>query len=94
MAYVIALPCVDRMDQSCVQVCPVDCIAADPEVDRKFYIDPDGCIECGACETACDQHAIFPAWKLPSEWSAFATVDATFYADPETARAAVDQLVA
>ena len=30
MAYVIAEPCIDNSDQSCVAVCPVDCITADP----------------------------------------------------------------
>lgn len=94
MAYVIAQPCVDRMDQSCVEVCPVDCITADPGPDRKFYIDPDGCIECGSCESACNQGAIFPDWKLPAEWSVFASIDATYYADPEAARDAVEQFQA
>jgi ferredoxin len=49
MAYVIAAPCVDHTDQACVQVCPVDCIYGDPSVDRKLYIDPDACIDCGSC---------------------------------------------
>ena len=31
MAYVIAAPCVDHSDQSCVAVCPVDCIWGDLE---------------------------------------------------------------
>ena len=48
MAYVIAEPCVDHMDQSCVQVCPVDAISSEAGVDRKMFIDPQGCIECGA----------------------------------------------
>jgi ferredoxin len=90
MAYVIAEPCIDHMDQSCVAVCPVDCIASDPTADRKFYIDPAGCIECGACEQACPNKAIFRTDQLPSEWAAFTWVDATWYADPEQARAAID----
>ena len=28
MTFVIAEPCVDNMDQTCVSVCPVDCISA------------------------------------------------------------------
>ena len=68
MAYVIAQPCIDHADQSCVSVCPVDCISSDPGVDRKFYIDPDACIDCGSCETACPNSAIFPADRLPAEW--------------------------
>ena len=71
MAYVIAEPCIDNMDQSCVAVCPVDCIASDPSADRKFYIDPDNCIDCGACEQACPNKAIFQADRLPAEWAGF-----------------------
>lgn len=93
MAYVITEPCIDHIDQSCVAVCPVDCISADPEVDRKFYIDPDGCIDCGSCETACPNSAIFRADQLPSEWADFAWVDATWYSDPEAARAVVDEFM-
>jgi ferredoxin len=90
MAYVIAEPCIDQMDQSCVAVCPVDCITADPRRDRKFYIDPDNCIDCGSCESACPNKAIFRADSLPGEWAGFAWVDATWYADPGQARSAID----
>lgn len=93
MTYVITEPCIDHIDQSCVAVCPVDCISADPEVDRKFYIDPDGCIDCGSCETACPNSAIFRADQLPREWADFAWVDATWYSDPEAARAVVDEFL-
>jgi NAD-dependent dihydropyrimidine dehydrogenase PreA subunit len=90
MAYVIAEPCIDNMDQSCVAVCPVDCISSDPERDRKFFIDPSNCIDCGSCEQACPNGAIFRADSLPAEWVGFAWVDATWHADPQQARAAID----
>ena len=61
MAFVIAEPCIDHNDQSCVAVCPVDCISSYPGLDRKFYIDPDNCIDCGSCEQACPNGAIFRA---------------------------------
>jgi len=89
MAYVIAEPCIDHSDQACVDVCPVDCISADPGPDRKFYIDPDGCIDCGSCESACPNGAIFRADDLPAEWAAFARIDATWFSDPARARDAV-----
>ena len=47
MPYVIAAACIDAMDTSCVEECPVDCIY---EGDRKLYINPKECIDCGACE--------------------------------------------
>ncbi len=31
MTYIIAEPCIDLKDKSCVDVCPVDCIPKDPE---------------------------------------------------------------
>jgi ferredoxin len=93
MAFVIAEPCIDHMDQSCVAACPVDCIAGDPAVDRKLYIDPDGCIECGACASACPNGAIFEGPDLPPEWAGYAWVDAAFFRDPRVARATVGELL-
>jgi NAD-dependent dihydropyrimidine dehydrogenase PreA subunit len=93
MAYVIAQPCVDNNDQACIDVCPVDCITADKGVDRKFYVDPGVCIDCGACAEACPNEAIFRSDELPAEWTAYARVDAAWYRDPQAARAAVNQLL-
>jgi NAD-dependent dihydropyrimidine dehydrogenase PreA subunit len=90
MAYVIAEPCIDSMDQSCVAVCPVDCISSEQGQDRKFFIDPNNCIDCGSCEQACPNQAIFRAEALPTEWAGFAWVDATWYVDPGQARDAID----
>jgi NAD-dependent dihydropyrimidine dehydrogenase PreA subunit len=47
MPYVIAEPCLTTKDASCVEVCPVDCIY---EGADQYYIHPDECIDCGACE--------------------------------------------
>ena len=60
MTYVIAEPCIDVLDISCVSVCPVDCIHYEEGVDRKLFIDPNECIDCGACEPECPVNAIFP----------------------------------
>ena len=38
MTYIIAEPCIDIKDKSCVDVCPVDCIH---EAERILIIDPD-----------------------------------------------------
>jgi len=71
----------------------VDCISADPAVDRKFYIDPDGCIDCGSCESACPNSAIYRVDALPAEWRQYAWVDATWFRDADAARAAVERLL-
>jgi Fe-S-cluster-containing hydrogenase component 2 len=38
-----------------MEECPVDCIY---EGERKLYINPAECIDCGACEVACPEQAI------------------------------------
>ena len=43
MTYIIAEPCIDIKDLSCVDVCPVDCIHV---YDRILVIDPEECIDC------------------------------------------------
>jgi NAD-dependent dihydropyrimidine dehydrogenase PreA subunit len=45
MTYIIAEPCIDIKDLSCVDVCPVDCIH---QGDRILVIDPEECIDCFA----------------------------------------------
>ena len=47
MTYIIAEPCIDIKDRSCVDVCPVDCIH---EAGRILVIDPEECIDCFAPE--------------------------------------------
>ncbi len=90
MAYVIAEPCIDHNDQSCLNVCPGNCISSVEGVDRKFYIDPSNCIGCGSCEQACPNGAIYEARALPKEWAGFAWVDETWFVDPSQARAAIE----
>ena len=67
MTYVITSSCVDVQDQSCVDVCPVDCIHFEEGVDRMLFIDPEECIDCGACEPTCPVSAIFAEDDLPEE---------------------------
>ena len=92
MTYVIAEPCIDVLDISCVSVCPVDCIHYEEGVDRKLFIDPNECIDCGACEPECPVNAIFPEESLPPEWAQYTVIDATWYTDKAAARASVDEL--
>ncbi len=92
MTYVIAEPCVNVIDQACVAVCPVDCIHFEEGVDRMLYIDPDECIDCGACEPECPVNAIFPEESVPTAWARYAEVNALWYRDREAARRLVDEL--
>jgi len=53
--FFIAGDCLDVLDKSCIEECPVDCIY---EGGRKLYIQPRECIDCGACEVVCPVTAI------------------------------------
>ncbi len=89
MTYIITQPCIDTTDQSCVDVCPVDCIHFEEGVDKMLYIDPDECIDCGACEPACPVSAIFAEDDLPEDQAAFREINALWYQDKAAARAKV-----
>ncbi|NKS65967.1 (4Fe-4S)-binding protein [Rhodococcus hoagii] len=65
MAFVIGEACIDYMDRSCMEECPVDCIY---EGERKLYINPNECIDCGACELACPVEAITVDRKADPEF--------------------------
>ena len=78
MAYVIAQPCVGVKDASCVEVCPVDCIKTD-DAAEMYYIDPDECIDCGACVDPCLVDAIFPEDEVPEQWRNFIQINADYF---------------
>lgn len=92
MTYVITSPCIDTMDKSCVDVCPVDCIHFEEGTDRMLYINPDECIDCGACEPACPVKAIYPEDAVPEDMEPFTVINVQWYQDPEAARARVNEL--
>jgi NAD-dependent dihydropyrimidine dehydrogenase PreA subunit len=64
MTFVITLACVDKMERACLEVCPVDCIY---EGDRKMYINPIECVNCGACEDVCPHEAAQWESDLPDD---------------------------
>ena len=51
----------------------------DPE-GKQLYIDPDECIDCGACEPECPVEAIFEESELPEEWSRYTEINAKWFA--------------
>ncbi|MFF6785255.1 ferredoxin [Streptomyces sp. NPDC012510] len=79
MPYVIAEPCIDIMDRSCMEECPVDCIY---EGDRKLYINPLECIDCGNCEPVCPVQAITQDRRVPPELKDFVADNKRFFAEP------------
>jgi NAD-dependent dihydropyrimidine dehydrogenase PreA subunit len=79
MPYVINSNCIDITDQSCVEECPVDCIY---EGDRKLYINPMECIDCGACEPVCPVEAITQDRRVPEEDFMFIQDNRRFFTEP------------
>lgn len=94
MTYVISSACVDVMDQSCIEVCPVDCIHIESDdTDRMCYIEPKACIDCGVCEPACPVGAIFLDAEVPSQTGEFTEINALWFEDRELARKKVDRFM-
>jgi NAD-dependent dihydropyrimidine dehydrogenase PreA subunit len=90
MAYVVTLKCIGTTDHSCVVVCPVDCFYRhrDGSLNKKYerparkdgeegmlVINPDECINCGACETECPVEAIYEDTSIPEEYKEFADIN-------------------
>ncbi len=81
MTWVITRLCRDCVDQSCVEVCPVDCIYVYDGDDQKtfpkqLYIDPEECINCGVCEPECPWEAIFEDEQVPEVFNADTVLNA------------------
>jgi len=95
MAYVIAEPCIGTKDTACVDVCPVDCIhpakgrdyhgGPEKQGTKNFdevpqlYINPEECIDCGACVPVCPVTAIFVLEDLPEKWANYTQINADYF---------------
>ncbi len=64
MAFVVTGNCKGCRFTDCVAVCPVECFHGDAEM---LYIDPDECIDCGACVPECPVEAIYDETELPDD---------------------------
>ena len=75
MSFIIGKKCEGVCDTACVEVCPVDCIHGPILPDNRgqevqnitkdelkglqLYINPEECINCGACLYECPVEAIY-----------------------------------
>ena len=62
MAFIVTSNCERCRFTDCVDVCPVDCFHGDATM---LYIDPEECIDCGACVPECPVDAIYDESQLP-----------------------------
>ena len=77
MSYVVTEACIDVLDRSCVEECPVDCIYPG---DRMAYIHPDECVDCGKCVPACPSDAIHWEYRIPADQAEFVLAASEFVA--------------
>ena len=80
MAYIVAEPCVRCKYTDCVDVCPVSCFY---EGVNFLVIEPDECIDCGACDPECPTTAIFEEDDLPEKWEVWTPINAVFSGNKE-----------
>jgi NAD-dependent dihydropyrimidine dehydrogenase PreA subunit len=91
MPFIITKACEGVCDTACVDVCPVDCIHPTKEewpakgydpanlAGKMIYINPEECIDCGACEPACPVQAIFPEDEVPADMVSYIGKNKAYY---------------
>jgi NAD-dependent dihydropyrimidine dehydrogenase PreA subunit len=83
MAYVITDTCVK--DLLCLDSCPSDAIhphsdESDFEASAQMFINPELCMDCGACVATCPTNSIFPLEELPADKAEFAEKNSAHFA--------------
>ena len=68
MTHVVCEPCIKCNYTDCVVVCPVDCFHENAEM---LVIDPDVCIDCGACIPEWPVQAIATEEDVPEKWKSY-----------------------
>ncbi|MFT8872200.1 MAG: ferredoxin family protein [Sporolactobacillus sp.] len=76
MAFVITSACENEKAGECIETCPVDCIV---EGEKMMYINPDLCIECGACEAVCPVEAIYSEDEVPASETKYIELNRNFF---------------
>ncbi len=89
MTWVVTRLCIDCVDVSCVEVCPVDCIYQYDGDDKasfpnQLYIEPEECINCGVCEPECPWEAIFEDEQVPAVFEDDTALNAKMLEDKDS----------
>jgi len=64
MPHIVTDNCQRCRFTECVDHCPVQCFHAD---DEQLYINPDVCVDCGACIPVCPVQAIYDVVDMPDD---------------------------
>ncbi len=73
MPHIVTENCQGCRFTDCVSHCPVECFHAD---DERLYIEPDVCVDCGACIPVCPVRAIFDVIDMPDDKEPWIAVNA------------------
>lgn len=73
MTHVVTEQCIKCKYTDCVEVCPVDCFHAGPNM---LVIDPEECIDCTLCVAECPVEAIFADSDVPNGQEHFLALNA------------------
>ena len=76
MTYIVNDKCIKCKLMDCVEVCPVDCFY---EGENMLVINPEECIDCGACEPECPVEAIFEESEVPEEWNKYIKINYDYF---------------
>lgn len=74
MAFIVTEPCIKCTYKDCVDPCPVECFHEGPDF---LVINPDICIDCNVCATACPVNAIYQDKDVPKEQIKFIQINKT-----------------
>ena len=77
MPHVISQKCISEVYAACQQVCPADTMHFVSQMPPGYpaagqpmmVIDPDECIDCGACKPECPIDAILPSTDHDTYWT-------------------------
>jgi NAD-dependent dihydropyrimidine dehydrogenase PreA subunit len=50
-----------------------------PILGDQFFINPEECIDCGACEPECPVEAIYPEDEVPEEMQSYIAKNADYF---------------
>lgn len=75
MTYVVTDNCIRCKHTDCVEVCPVDCFHAGPNM---LVIDPEECIDCSLCVPECPVNAIYAEEDVPQDQMHFFDINAKY----------------
>ena len=78
MPYVVTSNCERCRFTDCATTCPVACFHGDAQ---RLYIDPDTCIDCGACVDACPVRAIYDRVDVPNDQQHWIEINANTVVD-------------